>query len=125
MDSRVDGLEIINLNLSQPELYVEEPARRSKRRRHWVKVPCLWLEALTGASGQVYALALHLLYRVWRNGGEPVKLGNGDLKIDGISASAKRRALNELERRGLVKVERRPKRSPVVRLLLSNSARSG
>jgi hypothetical protein len=116
MDSRVDGLEIINLNLPQSELYVEEPAGRAKRRRHWVKVPYLWLEGLAGASGAAYGLALCLLYRSWRNGGEPMKLGNGGLS--GISASAKRRALNELERRGLVRVERRLKRSPVVRLLL-------
>jgi uncharacterized membrane protein len=41
------------------------------------------------------------------------------LKIDGISRQSKWRALNDLEQRGLIVVERRRRRSPLVRLNLS------
>jgi len=46
-----------------------------------------------------------------------VKFPNGMLGIDGVSRRSKWRALNDLERRGLITVERRPGRSPIVRLL--------
>jgi hypothetical protein len=98
------------------ELYAE-PAKFSKRRKHFVQVPFTWIERLAGAGGQVYALALHLLYRNWRGNGAPIKLRNGTLKIDGIGHTTKRRALAELERRGLVEVDRRGRKAPVVRLL--------
>jgi hypothetical protein len=38
------------------------------------------------------------------------------LRIDGISRYSKWKALGDLERRGLVTVERRPRRSPLVRV---------
>ena len=90
------------------------PRKILKRREHFIQVPFGWLERLEGATGKTYALALHLLYRSWRNGGRPFTLANGMLKIDGISRASKWRALPELERRGLILVERRPRRSPII-----------
>ena len=49
---------------------------------------------------------------------EPRKLANGMLEIDGISRWSKWRALPELERRGLVVIDRRRRRSPIVTLNL-------
>jgi hypothetical protein len=51
----------------------------------------------------------------WKGNGAPIKLSNGMLEIDGISRQAKWRALTDLERLGLIQVERRPNRSPIVR----------
>jgi hypothetical protein len=48
--------------------------------------------------------------------GAPVKLANGMLALDGISRRTKRRALLQLERHGLISIERRPKKSPIVHL---------
>jgi uncharacterized membrane protein len=53
----------------------------------------------------------------WKNRGAPIKLTNGMLRIEGISRRSKWRALNGLERRGLIAVERRLRRSPIIRLL--------
>jgi hypothetical protein len=92
------------------------PRRIQKRRQQFVMVPMAWREGLEGATGQTVLLALDLLYLGWKQGG-PIKLANGMLRHDGISRQSKWRGLNELERRGLVAVERRPRRSPLVTLL--------
>ena len=77
-----------------------------------------WRERLTGATGNTILVALDLLYLAWKGGkGAPVKLANGMLRHDRVSRHSKWRALNELERRGLITVERRPKRSPLVHVL--------
>ena len=95
-----------------------EPRKLEKRREHFVKVPFTWLEALVGASGNTCRLALHLLYLHWKDNGAPIKLANGMLEMDGINRKAKSRGLSELECRGLITVERRPKKSPIVKLIL-------
>jgi hypothetical protein len=86
-------------------------------RRQFVKVPWTWVERLNGASGQTYKVALYLLYLHWKGKGEPIKLANGRLRVDGVSRFSKWRALGDLERRGLIDIERRPRRSPLIRLL--------
>ena len=93
------------------------PKKLQRRRRHFVLVPMAWYERLAGASGQTYCVALYLLYLNWRTEGRPFQLANGLLQLDGVSRHSKWRALNELERRGLIAVERRRCRSPMVRLL--------
>ena len=60
-------------NVDPAELY-REPAKLSKRRKHFIMLPFTWLERLSGAGGQVYALAIHLLYRDWKTNGMPIKL---------------------------------------------------
>ena len=56
-----------------------------------------------------------MLYLDFVKKGEPIKLTNGMLKIDGVPPTTKRRALRDLERRGLIAVEWRPRKSPMVR----------
>ena len=103
-----------------PERLAVVPSKIQKRRLHFVQVPWDWFEALNGATGQTYRLAMYLLYLHWKNGGEPIKLANGMLRNDGVSRQSKWRALADLERRGLLSVERRRRRSPVVQLNLSH-----
>ena len=91
-------------------------AKIDKRRGQFIRLPWLWFEKLAGATGQTYRVALYLLFLHWKNGCKPIKLANGMLAIDGVSRQSKWRALGELERRGLIRVERRPKRSPIVHL---------
>jgi hypothetical protein len=93
------------------------PRKIAKRREKFIIVPMTWRERLTGAAGNTILVALDLLYLAWKGGkGEAIKLANGTLRDDGVSRHSKWRALNDLERRGLINVERRPKRSPLVRL---------
>ena len=116
-----DDFDLENLRLPadivRPRRVVE-PHKLEKRRKHFVQLPWTWVEALSGASGQTWQLATHLLYLNWKGKGEPIKLANGMLEIDGISRWSKWRALPELERRGLVVIDRRRRRSPIVTLNL-------
>ena len=77
---------------------------------------CRGEELLEGASGPAYRLALYLAYLNWRGKGAPVTLSNSAVRGVGLERRAKWRALRELERRGLLSVERHPRRSPIVRL---------
>jgi hypothetical protein len=104
-------------NILLPERRAVEPRKLEKRRKHFVQVPWTWIEALSGATGQTWQLALHLLYLHWKDNGAPIKLANGMLKMDGIDRHAKSRGLSELERRGLITAERQPRKSPIVKLL--------
>jgi hypothetical protein len=119
-----DPFDLNNLKLNQeawPERRAVTPRKIARRREHFVMVPWTWVEELSGATGQTWHLTMHLLYLHWKGKGAPIKLANGMLKIDGISRASKWRALAELERRGLITVERRPSRSPIIRLNLSHS----
>jgi hypothetical protein len=101
-----------------PEMRAVVPRKIQKRQRRFVMVPWSWFERLKGVkSVQTYRVALVLLYMGWKDRGVPIKLTSGMLRIDGISRKSKWMALNALERHGLIAVERRPRRSPIVRLL--------
>jgi len=109
-----DAFDIENLRLRPEQVAPTTPRRIAKRRAHFIRVPFDWLERLQGASGQVYAVALHLLYLRWQHKGRRFTLPNGMLRIDGVGRTSKWRALVELEHRGLVSIERRPRKSPWV-----------
>jgi hypothetical protein len=89
-----------------------------KKHQRFIKVPWSWVEGLRGASGQTYATAHALLWLHWRQHGGAIKLANCASGMDGIRRQSKQRALSDLERRGLVVVERRQRKSPIVRLNL-------
>jgi hypothetical protein len=110
-----DDFDLESFLLPEPEVRpVRTAAKILKRREHFIQVPFGWLERLSGAGGKVIIVALHLLYLHWKNRGAPIKLANGMLKIDGVGRTTKWRALLELERRGLISIERRPGKSPWV-----------
>jgi hypothetical protein len=91
--------------------------KERKRREQFVMVPFSWIEKLDGATGQTYRVALLLLHEHWRRRGQPIRVNNCMVVNVGISRQSKWRALSELERHGLITVERRPRKSPVVRVL--------
>jgi hypothetical protein len=101
---------------------VPPPPRRtvaSRKRRHFIKVPVLWSERLAEAHHIAsYRVALHLLYQTWKRGGQPVLLPNGPLIAEGIARGTKWRALKELERLGLITIERRKRKAPRITVLL-------
>jgi hypothetical protein len=96
---------------------VQERLRR--RRKHFVRVPVAWVERLGRArSVTTVLLALHILYEHWRAGGRPFRLANGKLLLNGISRKRKHTGLRELEKMGLVTVARRPRKSPIVTVMI-------
>jgi hypothetical protein len=101
--------------------FVTKPAgaQKAKWQRKFVRVPWAWIDRLkTSNRGSTYRLALLLIYEYWRTGSRPIRLSNAMLAGDGITRKSKWRALRELEQLELVKVERRPRKSPVVTLLM-------
>lgn len=118
-------LEALHVDPADPSLLVKRaavPPKILKRRDQFILVPMVWFEKLAGASDRTHRVALYLLHLDWKGRGEPIELANGMLRICGVSRQSKWRALADLERRGLVEIERRPRRSPVVRLMSTKHA---
>ena len=74
-----DCFDIDNLRIDAdalPERRAVVPRKFEKRHRHFVKVPWAWVEALSGASGQTWHLAIQLLYLHWKGKGAAIKLAD-------------------------------------------------
>jgi hypothetical protein len=72
------------------------------------------LKRLAGLSPAAWSIYCHLLMVNWRKLRQPVKLTNAVLAKLGVSRQSKRTALPQLERVGLVKVERAGRQAPIV-----------
>jgi hypothetical protein len=93
----------------------QPPTRVKKWRRQFIKFPWTWATALQSATRvSTFKLALLLLYESWRMGGRPIVLSNILSQAEGLSRRSKWNALAELEALGLIRVERRKRRSPVL-----------
>jgi hypothetical protein len=82
----------------------------------FIRVPKMWESCLAecGAEASTYRLALYLLDRA--NFAELVPLSTAALKRRGVSRASKWRALEQLRQTGLVAVEHRPGRPPLVKV---------
>jgi DNA-binding transcriptional ArsR family regulator len=86
-------------------------------KREFVQIPRKLVLALKGASAGTMFVVLELLHRrLKENGANVVTLANCSLKNLGIKPSTKSLALSDLERRGLIRVERKKGKSPRVHL---------
>jgi hypothetical protein len=94
------------------------PRARGRRRDQFTIVPKSWSDQLKAARYiSTFKVAHHLLYQHWKTGGRAIALTNVALAGASVPRRSKWRALNELERLKLIKVERRPRKSPLVTLL--------
>jgi hypothetical protein len=113
-----DPIDIKALRIDPAKLAVAHiPAKIRKRREKFVMMPMWWYEKLANPAPTCRCtclVACYLLHLHWKNDGKPFKLANGMLAYDGISPDTKLRALKDLERRGLITIERRARKSPVV-----------
>lgn len=105
---------------TEPELHrVQNSTTVKRRHQQFVKFPLVWADRLrTVRYTSSYRVALHLLYRHWKSGGCPIQLSNVALVEAGVSRDQKWRALRELELLGLIRIERRRRRSPLINLLV-------
>jgi len=86
-----------------------------KWRRHFVRVPWVWVERLQKAKRiSTYRLALLLVYEHWRTGARPIVLSNVLTDAEGLSNRSKSRAIVELQSLGLIQVDRHKRRAPKV-----------
>jgi hypothetical protein len=112
-------LDLKSLELAPELLATVNPVEKKlqKKREIFIRTPFSWWEKLSGYHGQTLAVALFIIHLNWKSKGQPFKLANGMLESHGISRRTKGRALVELERLGLISVERRAKKSPTIRIL--------
>ena len=112
-DFNVENLRVKELPPLDPT--VAKPRRQT---REFVRVTREQFDRLTKAKCfGAERVFLHLLFLTWRSPNKPVVLANMELARKGIDRHAKRRALLELEALGLIRVEWRPKKSPIVTVL--------
>jgi hypothetical protein len=90
--------------------------RAKKRKQRFVMVPLVWVDRLMNAKlAATCKVALHILHTSWKRKSSSFPLSNRGLP--GVDRKAKSRALKELELLGLVVIERRSQRSPIVTVL--------
>jgi hypothetical protein len=95
------------------------PPRRSTKARKgaFVRVPLWWLEQVTRATRTPQAfVAVWLLHLAWKAGSMTFPLPNNKLAARGAERRMKRRALANLEAAGLITVDRRHGKTPIVTL---------
>ncbi|WP_315749577.1 MULTISPECIES: hypothetical protein [unclassified Bradyrhizobium] len=108
-------------DLKLPGNMVQERAvasdRIKKRRLQFVQVPLIWIDKIARDSrDKTFAVLCHLLHEDWKQGGGPIKVANGFLGKLGVGRGAKSRALSKLENLGIISVERRGRKSPIIRI---------
>jgi hypothetical protein len=107
-----DDFDLEKLRLP-PGNWLVVPAKTKERRKHFVKVPWTWVEKLTAARHiATHRVALYVLYRHWKAGGSPFTLSNMAVADVGVNRWRKWDALGELERLGLITIERRQRKTP-------------
>lgn len=81
-------------------------------------IPLPWLTAVTKLSGKAsLAVALAIWFEAGRRKSHEVKLTTEILRRFSVNRKAKYNALKSLEKAGLVRVHREPRRNPIVTIL--------
>ena len=107
-----------NFNIEDLRLVDTPTAPPKLRRGLFVRVPLEWVHRLAGARyAATTTLALHLLHRTFQEHRQTIRVANGLLALKGISRGQKWRALAELQAMGLVEIEHRERKSPIITLL--------
>lgn len=96
------------------------PVKTKKIKGEFLKgpIPLGWLTAATKLSGKApVAVALAIWFQAGRRRSKEVRLTTAVIERFGIDRKAKYRGLSALEKAGLVRVHREPRRNPVVTIL--------
>jgi|SRR5258708_6650960 hypothetical protein len=94
---------------------------RKKKRQRFALMPMSWLETVLrrrAGSDVTLKVVLLLLHEYWRNGKRPIKLTNVALAKIGVNPESKRRALGRLRQMGVINVEGRKGKNPLIAFLL-------
>jgi hypothetical protein len=99
------------------ELEAVAPTKR-KKVDAFVKVPLPWIAAAANHVRSPATLVMvELLYASWKARRSTFSLPNVRLAKLGVSREIKRRVIRDLERGGLITVERKPSKSPIITLV--------
>jgi hypothetical protein len=109
---RIEIIELVLASSAVPK------SAKAKWKRRYTVFPYTWEVALCDCQApKTLLLAMHLAYEHWYHNGRPLPLANVGLAARGIDRKAKKRGLAYLEGRGLIRVERRPRKSPTITCL--------
>ncbi|OLB72186.1 MAG: hypothetical protein AUI16_21215 [Alphaproteobacteria bacterium 13_2_20CM_2_64_7] len=101
------------------ELEAAAPVKHKGTTEPFVKLPLWWVEAVARATNSAAALVwVELLRLRWKTQRTTFPLPSNRLKKLGVSRDVKRRVLYDLERAGLISIERRSRKTPIVTLNL-------
>jgi hypothetical protein len=90
-----------------------------KTKDTFVKVPLWWAaEAAKATRSPTTLVLVELLHRSWKAKSLTFPFPSGRLSTNGVSLSVKRRVLRALEAAGLITVERRNGKTPLVTLTM-------
>jgi hypothetical protein len=97
------------------ELEAMGAKRRARKEDAFVKVP-LWAAALVSEATRSPAVLVwvYILYCAWKAKGQSFTLPNGWLERRGVSRQSKYNIVRRLEAYGLITVEWRPRKSPLI-----------
>jgi hypothetical protein len=94
---------------------VEKPVARKRQTREFVQITRGQSERLDKTkNATTFKVFHHLLFLNWRSPGRTIRLANEALTKKGIDRYAKRRALLELKKLGLIKLKMRSRKSPEI-----------
>ena len=92
---------------------------KARRKETFVKVPLWWFEQATRATKTPQAfVAVWLLHRSWKAKSPTFPVSNSQLGERGADRRIKRRALANLEKAGLITIERHNGRAPRATLIM-------
>jgi hypothetical protein len=100
------------------ELQAAAPVKRKRKAEPFVKVPLWWIaQAAKATNSPTTVVCVELLYAAWKAKNLTFPLPNHRLKKFGANREVKRRVLRNLESAGLITVERRARKTPIVTLV--------
>jgi DNA-binding MarR family transcriptional regulator len=127
MNDHVFDLDRLRLPTRQPSTHVHsistgrKPSPNASRvEGEFLKgpIPLDWLGRASKLPGKApLATAIAIMFEVGRRRSPQVTLTTAILDRFGVNRKAKYRGLKQLEKAGLIKVDRRPRRNPVVTVL--------
>jgi hypothetical protein len=107
---------------SEPAMAGDKGRVMPNAARHSVdpfdKFPRWWTLKMRDAGVGSFKLALLLLHLNWKSRGRPVVVSAAAAKDRGVGTRQKVTAVLELERLGIIRVERRPKKSSLITVLI-------
>jgi hypothetical protein len=97
------------------------PSKKIRRKRQdtFAMVPLQWIvKASAAAESPSTVVLVWLLYRFWQCTGLQFDIPNAALADMGVSRKVKYRILRQLEKAGLITVKWRPRKSPLVTIIV-------
>ena len=104
--------------VEKPSSKQRQPAKRKKQAEPFVKVPLWWIAAAAKATVAGHLGHGRAVARCLEGQERPFRFRTAGWPKLGASREVKRRVLRDLEQGGLIAVERPPRKTPIVTLIL-------